>query len=266
MHRGIGFLVPALALTFAPSPARADVMVSTFLDLTQFQVLPSVGVFAALSPFTASANALAQDDLGNDSQFNQVNDASTTANAATTFAGASGGAAAASLTASSSSSVNIPGVLPYFASSAGEGGLGGDFGGTGLFEILDPSNPTPSPVSVTFSATLSGSQSLFTDGSGVFATSEIVFNLLLPDLGLVPISLDTPQSIGPSTSLVSPYNHTLTGTAMMFTNTEYTLVAEVDAESSGLNAVPEPSFLLQTEIGIFAILLARRSWRNQKAS
>jgi hypothetical protein len=50
----------------------------------------------------------------------------------------------------------------------------------------------------------------------------------------------------------------------MLTNTEYTLIAEVDAESSGLNSVPEPSFLFHTEVGIFAILVARRAWRNKK--
>jgi hypothetical protein len=265
MRRTLGFVVFTLAWMLPSTSARADVMVSTSLDLTAFQVVPTVGTFVTLSPFTASANAFAQDDVsGPDSQFTQVNDASTPASATTAFAAASASASALTLTASSASSVNIPGVMPFFASSTGQGGLGGDFGGTGLFEILDTSNPTPSPVDVTFSATLSGMQSLNTDGSGVFATSEIIFNLLLPDLGAVPISLDNPLSIGPSSSLDSPYSNTLMGTVSMLTNTDYTLIAEVDAESSGLNSVPEPSFLFHTEVGIFAILLARRSWRNKK--
>jgi hypothetical protein len=268
MRRTLGFVVFTLAWMFSSPSARADVMVSTSLDLTEFQVVPTVGTFVTLSPFTASANAEAQDDLsGPSSQFTQVNDASTAASAATAFASASASASALTaltLAAKSASSVNIPGVMPFFASSTGQGGLGGDFGGTGLFEILDTSNPTPSPVDVTFNATLVGSQSLSTDGSGVFATSEIIFNLLLPDLSAVPISLDNPLSIGPSSSLVSPYSNTLMGTVTMLTNTEYTLIAEVDAESSGLNSVPEPSFLFHTEVGIFAILVARRAWRNKK--
>jgi len=239
-------------------------MVATSLNLTQFQVTPTIGTFVTISPFTASANAQAQDDLSSNSQFHQVNNASTSASAATAFASASASAAAGSLTAGSSSGVNLPGV-PFFASSTGQGGLGGDFGGTGLFEILDTSNPTPSPVDVTFKATLSGTQSLTTDGSGVSATSEIIFNLLLPDLGAVPISLDNPLSIGPSSTLVSPYSNTLTGTVTMLTNTDYTLIAEVDAESSGLNSVPEPQFLTHAVVGFFAILVVRRSCQNKRS-
>jgi hypothetical protein len=265
MQRSFGFLGLTLAVAFSLTPARADVVVVTSLSLTQFQVVPTVGTFVTLSPFTASANAQAQDDLsGPVSQFNQVNDGSTAATANTAFASASSSASSLALTASSASGVNLPGVMPFFASSTGQGGLGGDFGGTGLFEILDTTNPTRSSVSVTFNATLSGSQSLTTDGSGVFATSEIIFNLLLPDLGAVPISLDNPLMIGPSSSLISPYSNTLTGSVMMETNTDYTLIMEADAESSGLNAVPEPSFLFPTEVGLFAILIARRSWRNKK--
>lgn len=259
-----GYVVFTLAWMFSSTSARADVVVSTSLDLTQFQVVPSVGTFLTISPFSASGNAQAQDDLsGADSQFNQVNDASTSASAATAMANASGGASAGSLTASSASGVSILGVTS-FASSTGQGGLGADFQGTGSFEILDTSNPTPSSVSVTFSATLSGSQSLYTDGTGVFATSEIIYNLILPDLGAVPISLDNPLSIGPSDYLLSPYSATLTGTVQMLTNTDYTFIDEADAESSGFSYVPEPSFLFQTEVGIFAILFARRSWRNKK--
>jgi len=267
MRHTLGFVVFTLPWMFCSTSARADVMVSTSLDLTAFQVVPTVGTFVIVSPFTASANAQAQDDVSApDSQFTQVNDGSTSASAATAFANASASASALTaitLAASAASSVHIPGV-PFFGSSTGQGGLGGDFGGTGLFEILDSSNPTPSPVDVTFKATLSGTQSLSADGAGVFATSEIIFNLLLPDLGAVPIFLDNPISIGPSSSLDSPYSNTLMGTVTMLTNTDYTLIAEVDAESSALNSVPEPSFLFHTEVGIFAILLAGRSWRNKK--
>jgi hypothetical protein len=265
MHRSVGFLVLALAFTFSPSSAQADVIVSTSLDLTNFQVSPSIGMFVTLSPFTASANAQAQDDLsGPDSQFNQMNDGSTSASAATALASASAGASALALTANSASGVNIVGVTS-FASSTGQGGLGGDLGGTGSFEILDTSNPTPSSVNVTFSATFSGSQSLYTDGTGVFATSEIIFNLILPDLGAVPISLDNLLSIGPSDSRLSPYSGTIMGSVQMLTNTDYAFIDEADAESSGFNYVPEPSSLFEIEVGIFAILFARRSWRNKKS-
>lgn len=264
MRRTLGFVVFVCAWMFSSTSARADVVVSTSLDLTQFQVVPSVGTFLTISPFSASGNAEAEDDLsGNNMQFNQINDGSTTASANTPHASASAGASAASLTASSASGVSILGVTSS-ASSTGQGGLGADFQGTGSFEILDTSNPTPSNVNVTFSATFSGSQSLYTDGTGVFATSEIIFNLILPDLGVVLFPIDNPLSIGPGDSLLAPYSNTLTATVAMQTNTEYPFIDEVDAESSGFSHVPEPSFLFQTEVGIFAILFARRSWRNKK--
>ena len=80
MRRILGFVVFTLVWMFSSTSARADVMVSTSLDLTNFQVVPTVGTFVIISPFTASANAEAQDDLsGPSSQFTQVNDSSTSA-------------------------------------------------------------------------------------------------------------------------------------------------------------------------------------------
>jgi hypothetical protein len=244
MHRATRFLVLGLVLAFSDADVKANVVVATSLGLTQFQVAPSIGTFITLSPFTASANAQAQDDLsGANSQFNQLNDGSTAASAVTALANASAAASALSLTVNSAGGVRILGVTS-FASSTGQGGLGDDFGGTGSFEIRDSSNPSPENVNVVFSATLSGSQSLTTDGAGVFATSEIIFTFSLPDLGSTLLSLDNPLSIGPSTSLVSPYGNMLTSTVQLQTNTEYAFIAEADAESSGFNSAPEPSFSL----------------------
>jgi hypothetical protein len=146
-------------------------------------------------------------------------------------------------------------------------------GGTGLFEIVSPSTTT---VNVTFTATLSGDQTLTTDADGEFATSEIVFSLLLPDISGTPIIfIDSPLCIGtppgstclassPST-LNSPYSNILTSTVQLNTNTDYTLIAEADAESSGFN-VPEPSSIFLTAWVSFAVLGAGRTWRNQRAS
>jgi hypothetical protein len=269
MRRAIGLLVFSIALGFFSTAARADVFVATSLDVPSFGISPSIGSVMLLSPFTASANAEAQDDLsGFNFQFNQANDTSTSStSAATAFASASAAASTASdavgsLSASASSGINIPGATSSFASSTGQGGLGGDFGGTGLFEILSTSNTS---VDVTFSATLSGSQTLTTDAYGDFATSEIVFNLVLPDIGSTVLFLDNPLSIGPSATLVSSYSNTLTNTVSLQTNTDYTFIAEADAESSGLN-VPEPSALFLTAFVSLAVLFSGRCWRRQRES
>jgi hypothetical protein len=282
MRRVIGFLALSIAAGFSTTAARADVMVSTSLSLTELQISPSTGSVVLLSPFTASVNMFALDDLsGVDSYYNQVIDSATSATVATAFASAGAAASStgdlvSSLAASASSGVNIPGATNSFAESTGQGGLGGDFGGTGLFEILDTSNPTPSDVNVTFSATLSGDQTLTTDADGEYATSEIVFSLLLPDISGTPIIfIDNPICIGtppgstciassPST-LNSPYSNTLTDTVQLLTNTGYTLIAEADAESSGLN-VPEPSSIFLTAWVSFAILFAGRTLRSQRES
>src|SRR5580658_4154280 len=145
MRRAIGFLALSIAGGFSTTAARADVMVATSLSLTELQISPSTGSVVLLSPFTASANVFALDDLsGADSNFNQANDSATSATAATAFASAGAAASSTALAASASSGVNIPGATNSFAESTGQGGLGGDFGGTGLFEILDTSNPVPS--------------------------------------------------------------------------------------------------------------------------
>jgi hypothetical protein len=134
------------------------------------------------------------------------------------------------LAASAASGINIPEVNSS-ASSTGQGGLGGDLGGTGLFEVYHSSNSSPSNVNATFSAALSGNQSLTTDQYGQSATYEIIFTLFLPDIGTTVLFLENPAggySIGPSTSINAPYSNTLTGSVTLQTNTGYTLIAEVD--------------------------------------
>lgn len=151
--------------------AMADVVVQSSLNFSNLQIVPSSGLLQILSPVTASANAQAQDDIsGMDSQFNQINDAATSAAAATAFASASAAASSVLLTANAASGVNIPGITS-FASSTGQGGLGVDFGGTGQFEILSATNAM---VNTSFSAQITVNQSLKTTDGGQSASSEVV--------------------------------------------------------------------------------------------
>ena len=271
MRHAVGLLVLSAAVGFTTTSARADVVVSTSLNLTQLQILPSLGTLSILSGFSASAYGFAEDSLGG---FSQQSDPPVpggpptviaSASALTALASANGSASTVSLSASASSGVSIlgPSSFDSSASSTGQGGF------QGSFEILS-AVPTPAPVSVTFNAALTGYQSLTTDAAGVGLNSEIIFNLILPGVGptgTTVLFLDNPLSVGPNSSLVAPYSNTLTNSLNLMTNTDYALIAGADAESAGLNYAPEPSIPFLYEFSFFALLLfAGRRWRNRMES
>jgi hypothetical protein len=255
MTSATGSLVLAILCLFSVS-LRADVIVSTSLNLTGLQISPSSGTLQVLAPLTASAFAQAQDSLGGfDQQFNSVDDGTTSASALTFLAGASGAASAPLLDANASSGVNISGIEAA-ASSVGRGSL------RGSFEIVGAT----APVSVQFTAMLQTDQSLSTLGFGQSATSEVIFNFNLPDLPDQPLLFfDSPLQIGPNDSLSNTASPTLTASVTLQPNTPYSFITEADAESSGLNAVPEPSslLLLLTVSVLFAFLPARGDWLHR---
>jgi len=246
--------------------AHAGVLVTTSINLTHLQVAPGFGSFQVQPPFTAGANVQASDSLGgSSSQFNNVDDSSTSASAATALANASAAASVPALTANASSGVHI-GLLAS-ASSSAQGALGPAFGvGQGFFEIFDSLTPGANPVSVTFKATLNINQFLHTDAFGITASSETIFQLILPDLPNQPLLFfDNPMTIGSSNTASFASSPTLTGTVTLNTNTPYTLIAEVDSESSGLNSVPEPSLVLIDALGLVALCIFFRR-RKQTAA
>jgi hypothetical protein len=252
MSSATGSLVLAVLFAF-PVSLRADVIVSTSLSLTGLQISPSSGTLQILSPLTASAFAQAQDSLGGlDQQFNSVDDGTTSASALTLLASASGAASAPLLHANAGSGVNISG-LEAAASSVGRGSLQGSFEITGA----------TAPVNVQFQAMLQGDQSLSTPGTGQSATSEVIFTLILPDLPNQPLLFfDNPLTIGANDSGSNTTSPTLTASVTLQPNTEYSLITEVDAESSGQNAIPEPSslLLLLTVLVLFGFSVARGEW------
>ena len=249
MTSATGSLILAVLCLF-PVSLRADVIVSTSLNLTGLQISTSSGTLQLLSPLTAAAFAQAQDSLGGlDQHFNSVNDGTTSASALTFLASASGAASAPLLDASASSGVNIS-AIDAAASSVGRGSL------RGSFEIVGATGP----VSVQFTAMLETDQSLATLGLGQSATSEVIFNFNLPDLSDQPLLFfDNPLQIGPNDSVSNTATPTLTASVTLQPNTPYSFITEVDAESSGLNTVPEPSsfLLFLTVLVLFAFLLAR---------
>lgn len=242
-----GSLWVALALCFSTASAmRADIVVNTSLNLTGFTITPTTGS-AQISPGVgALVVAMAGDNLGeSDAEFNFNTDGPTSTSAAVSLASASASADGSLLT-TSSASVNIPSldaaVLP--TQTDGNSQL------SGSFEIVD-TTPGTNPVDVTFDATLTGSQSLFSDPYGISADSEVTFDLALPDLdsngnfiGDGFLFYDNPVSIGSDTTSLTTVNKSLTNTASLLTNTEYSFFLETDAESDGFDSTPEPSSLL----------------------
>jgi hypothetical protein len=258
------FRTIAVSVCLLTVSAQAGVIVDTSLALTQLQIIPASGSLQIQSPFVAGAFAQAQDSLGGfDQQFNSVNDTSTSAAALAALANANSAASVAALTLNSASAVNIG--VDASASSSAQAALGPAFGtGQGLFRILDGSSGT-NPVDVTFKATLNINQFLQTNFQGLNAFSEVIFQLQLADLPDQPLLFfDNPITIGPSSTSNFASSPTLTGTVTLETNTLYTLIAEVDSESSGLNEVPEPSLLLLDGLGagMVGLFLVRRRYKR----
>jgi len=250
MRRALALL--GFAVCGFPTALSADVMVSSTMDLNGLDlVFPSGYTLSFASGVLATASASAQDSLGgNDAQFNFMLNGSTSASAGTALASAVATADSSSLpslTASAQSGVNIPDGLMAFASSSANGNPFGSLSGS--FEIDGPSGT----VSVTLEAMLQYSQFLQTMDGGVFATSDVNFSLLLPDVNSSPLLFfDNPLTIGPNSTVAPSGAPTPMTSVMLNADTPYSFVANVDAESSGLNA-PEPSSLLLC-LTVFALL------------
>jgi len=256
MIRAAVLLVFALV---AGSALRAGVIVSTSGGLTGLTITPDSGTLNILPGMSATAFGQVIDDPVGGSSFdgpNTVTDAATSASTSTLYANASASVSAPALTAGALTGVNLPGI-------DGPADTEANSQLSGSFEIADGGVDT-NPVNVTFSADLALSQSLFTDLLGISASSEVIFQLSLPDddangdfIGLLLFS-DTPLTIASDSSESSSLSPTLTGSALLQFNTPYSLFAEVDSESSGVDSTPEPSTLWLAAAGLAAVL-ARRS-------
>jgi hypothetical protein len=247
--------VLGFVLSLFPSASRADLDVATSMNLGQLQILPASGTLFMLPGVLASASAQAQDSLGGaDAQSNTVVDDATWASAVTALANAHGTASAPALNGSASGGVHIPQITAFASSAANGDPFGSLFG---QFEIVG----TTGPVSVQLKALLDYSQSLSTTGYGLSAFSEVIFNLLLPDLSGDPVLFfDNPLTIGPNDFTANAGAPTLSTFVTLQPDTPYLFIAGVDAESSGVSQVPEPSSLFLT-VSVFvfsALLFARR--------
>jgi hypothetical protein len=258
------------ALLVICARARADVFVSTVLNLADFTITPSLGTVQIQSGLFALVNASAADNLGNSdaaSGFNIDGPASTsTSPILAPYSSASASADAYTLTTSSASGVNIPGtlvatVLP--TSTDGNSQLGPFF--SGVFDIAS-STPGANPVNVSFGAVLTGNQYLHTNQQGILADSQVTFSLQLPDYATGsflfynnPLSIGSNQTSGSISG--TSVNETLSSSAVLLTNTPYQFFAETDAESDGVNT-PEPGYFVTLAAGLSLLFVFARRLRR----
>ena len=206
-----------------------------------------------MAPWTAEAFDQAQNSLGGfQSQYNSSLGGLAQSSASVQFASAQSSADAMNMILMASAGVNLPGNVLAAASATSRADIFNSTlmitGGTGQ-------------VDVTFGAMLNSLQSLMTDASGLLATSEVVFALTID--GNVVLFLDSPNQIGPNSSLIVPISQELTNSMMLNYNQDYTIRLEADAESSGQN-VPEPSTIAllfggSTLAFIRRLILAKRA-------
>jgi hypothetical protein len=236
----------------------AGVIINTSLSLTNLQIQASAGTVDIQTGLNASAFASVEDSLGGSgAQYNSVTDAATSANASTPLVFGSGAASAPAFTESASSGVAMYGIN----ASAGTN-VAGPYGALqGFFEIVG----TTGPVNVTMNATIDYNQTLVTDTLGVSAYSEVIFALNLPDTGLVPfLFYDSPLSIGSDATAANSGTQILTNSTTLQANTLYTIYAESDAESLGVDSAPEPASIELLGLGL-SLIVAGRKFRSRQS-
>jgi hypothetical protein len=220
-------------------------MVNSYLDLTQFQIVPSAGTVHLLSPVTATAFTEALNSLGQlDQQFTSADNGTATTTAITTLSTAAAAASAISSTASVMGQVNSNTAAA--SSSTARGAL------SGLFEILGAINP----VSVQFFATVQYGQALATNGTGTSADSQIALVLNL-DNGDQPLFLDHLLQIGANGSGAASFSGTLTGSSLIDPDTPTAFTLELDSQVHS-HDTPEPAVTFLIGCGLVVIGLSRR--------
>jgi hypothetical protein len=203
----------------------------------------------------ATAFAQAQDSLGGFSQqYNDADNGTATSNASTALSTAMAKASVPALTAMATSGVNIVSVDASASSSA----MGNPASLVGTFEVS-------TATALNISATIAGHQILFTDIFGISAFSEVSVAVQL-DNGDIPVSFDHPLSIGPNTSLPEVLDPlSLSGsTSVLQPNTPYSIFLQTDAESQGVNSVPEPSAVSLTVLAISGMIAVHSARRRNK--
>ena len=186
-------LLLALSAALAP-PLHATAIATASIQVTNLTIDPASGTVVFGGPWTAEAFAQAQNSFGeNVGQFNSSIGGTATADALVTFAQGHSSADALNVISMGSASANITGGV-VVASAVSQETIYNTFQITGA----------GGPVNVTFGVLLNSMQSLFTDSSGVFASSEAAFTLSVD--GQVILFNDIANQIGPSSSWTNNFS------------------------------------------------------------
>ena len=243
VYAGSMVLILAAATLISP-PLCAEAIASASVQVSNLTMTSSSGTLVFLDPWTVQAFAQAQNSLGgNNSQFNSSLGGLAQANANVQFASAQSSADAINMILMGSAGVNIRGGL-IAASAASEETL------YNMFEITGVGGP----VNVSFGIMLNSMQSLYTDSSGLFATSEVAFTLSVD--GQVVLFNYIANQIGSNESWSNNFSGELNSTISLNENQPYQITLFADPELSGGNAPEPPTIALA--LAAVAVGLVRR--------
>lgn len=244
------YVVPLLVMlmllvALAPPPLHATAIATGSITITNLTITASTGTVVFGGPWTAQAFAQGQNSLcGCYSQFDSSNGGTAQADAMVMFAHGHALADAASLNMSASAATNVAGAGVMAANATGQPNLFSTFFITG----------TSGPVSLTFSAMVDITQSLFTDAAGVSALSDASYSLSLD--GQNVLFMNSFNQIGSSSSWSNTFSGTLTDTVILNPDQTYTLTSASDTDETS-HDTPEPATGLLTLFGAPVPLIRR---------
>ena len=233
-----------------PSSVYADAFSLTVVNFSNIQVTSSSGSIT-FGVWQANAFSTAGHNLGGLTE--QTNTATSNgglavATTTVTFASATGVANAANPSVNASSTVDIENCV-CAASSIGRGTISNTFTVIGVDGTVD----------VNISGFLDSLQILTTDEFGVLAQSQIVLSVFVDSFSV--FSMEFPRlTIGTNSMDVLQIIQQLAGTIAVQANTQHTVTISIQADSSGVDAVPEPAtaVLLLSGIGFMTGLIRKR--------
>jgi hypothetical protein len=259
--KSLGILVRMLLFgmfLIVPSSVYADAFSVTLVNFNNLQITSSAGN-VTFSVWQASAFANAAQNLGGPGGFTeQTNTATSTdlalATATVSFANATGEANAVTLHQSAVSLVDL-GPCNCVASSTGRATLTNNLMVTGV----------DGPVVVNISAQLDSVQSLLTNEFGPLSQSQISVAIFVD--GFAVFSMEFPRiSIGANATefllLSQQFAHAITVEG----NTQHLVAISIQADSSSLDAIPEPAtaVLLLSGLGLMTGLLKKRRQMSRR--
>jgi hypothetical protein len=232
----VTFVATALS---APGPlvsaAAADAILIDSYSQLAIEITPATGTLLFFDPWTASAFAEAVNSQGEfDQEFTTAINGVAEAEALVTWAAGAASALAIGTNTTARSGISIPDCVSANASSVGRGTLSTVFmllGGVGS-------------ATVDFSVDLSSDQVVLTSACAVAASSETIAAVELDGEVLPELFFHSLITRGPNGAAdVSVDDHLRAARTLEF-GVAYSLFAEVDSESLGTTAVPEPSLTL----------------------